>query len=57
MVSNPGVAAAMFAALAEESINIEVISTSEIKISCLVAKDAVTRAVQAVHRKFELEEE
>jgi len=54
MVSNPGVAARMFEALAEENINIEVISTSEIKVSCLIAAEHVERAVQALHAKFGL---
>lgn len=54
MVSNPGVAAAMFQALAEESINIHVISTSEIKVSCLIDQEHVTRAMQAIHAKFGL---
>ena len=54
MKSHPGVAADMFAALAEEGINIEMISTSSIRISCVIrAKDA-DRAVRAVHAKFNL---
>lgn len=55
MVSNPGVAARMFETLAEEEINIQVISTSEIKVSCLIAAEHVLRATQALHRKFGLE--
>ncbi len=55
MASHPGVAAAMFAALAEAGINIEMISTSEIKISCLVRGDRLEQAVRAVHAKFRLE--
>ena len=54
MVSNPGVAARMFEALAEENINIEVISTSEIKVSCLISAEHVERAVRALHAKFDL---
>jgi aspartate kinase len=54
MVSNPGVAARMFEALAEEDINIQVISTSEIKVSCLIAAEHVERAVRALHQKFGL---
>lgn len=54
MVSNPGVAARMFEALAEEDINIQVISTSEIKVSCLIASEHVKRATQALHKKFGL---
>lgn len=54
MVSNPGVAALMFEVLFEEGINLEMISTSEIKISCIIrAKDA-KRAVVALHNKFNL---
>ncbi len=55
MASNPGVAATMFGALAGEGINIQMISTSEIKISCVVAAADVHRAVRAVHRAFSLD--
>lgn len=54
MMSNPGVAARMFEALAEEDINIMVISTSEIKISCLVEASSALRALRAIHAKFQL---
>ncbi len=54
MISQPGVAAAMFEALASEKINIEMISTSEIKISCVIRADAGKRAVQILHDKFGL---
>lgn len=54
MVSNPGVAARMFEALAEEEINIHVISTSEIKVSCLIEAEHIQRAVRALHAKFGL---
>lgn len=54
MRSHSGVAAAMFEALAEENINIEMISTSEIKISCVIRKTHAERAVRAIHRRFEL---
>jgi aspartate kinase len=54
MRSNPGVAARVFAVLAEESINIDMISTSPIKISCVIAREQVERAVQALHGAFEL---
>ena len=57
MMSNPGVAAAMFGVLAENGINIEVISTSEIKVSCLVEANKVETAVQAIHDRFKLGEE
>lgn len=55
MITNPGVAAAMFTALAEENINIEMISTSEIKTSCVVKHEDATKAVQALHRAFNLD--
>lgn len=54
MVSNPGVAAGMFEALAEQGVNIQVISTSEIKVSCLIAASEVNRAIRAIHAKFSL---
>ncbi|MDD5450174.1 MAG: ACT domain-containing protein, partial [Candidatus Omnitrophica bacterium] len=54
MRSHSGVAANMFAALAEKDINIEMISTSEIKISCVVKKEHGEAAVRAVHDKFKL---
>lgn len=57
MVSNPGVAARMFQALAEHDINIIVISTSEIKVSCLVKADDVLKAVRVVHEAFGLDQE
>jgi len=52
MVTNPGVAAAMFEALADEEINIEMISTSEIKVSCVIREDQAFKAVNALHVKF-----
>ncbi len=55
MASNPGVAAAMFGALAAAGINIQMISTSEIKVSCIIPADDVQQAVRAVHRAFNLE--
>lgn len=54
MISNSGVAASMFEALADADINIEMISTSEIKVSCIVKADQAKRAVQALHDRFEL---
>ena len=54
MKSHPGVAADMFKALAEAGINIEIISTSSIRVSCVVRATEVERAVQAVHEKFRL---
>jgi aspartate kinase len=55
MRTNPGVAAQMFETLAAENVNIEMISTSTIRISCVVHERDVDRAVQALHRSFELE--
>ncbi|MGB9641780.1 MAG: aspartate kinase [Candidatus Ratteibacteria bacterium] len=52
MMNHPGVAARMFKALAESNINIEMISTSEIKISCIVRKQDGQKALKAVHREF-----
>ncbi len=54
MVGNPGVAAQFFSALAAENINIQMITTSEIKISCVVAEDQGVQALQAVHTAFGL---
>jgi len=54
MRSHPGVAAKVFETLAIEDINIEMISTSPIKISCVMRSDLVPRAVRALHAAFEL---
>ena len=54
MKSHSGVAATMFEALAQKHINIEMISTSEIKISCVVEKKRGEDAVRAIHAKFKL---
>jgi aspartate kinase len=48
------VAANMFTALAEASVNIEMISTSEIKISVIIDQKDVAKAVSAIHKKFNL---
>ena len=55
MKSHPGVAADMFDVLASEGINIEMISTSPIRISCVIRKEDAARAVKVVHERFELE--
>jgi aspartate kinase len=47
-----GIAGRMFSALAREEINIDLISTSNLMISCVVAQDSLEQAVQAVHREF-----
>jgi aspartate kinase len=54
MRSHPGVAAKVFAVLAGEEVNIDMISTSPIKISCVIARDRVEPAVRALHSAFEL---
>ncbi len=54
MKSNPGVAATMFETLANGGINIEMIATSPIRISCVVRSDDVDRATQLLHDAFEL---
>jgi aspartate kinase len=51
----PGYAARMFSSLAAAGINIEMISTSEIRITCMIAEDRVEDAVRALHATFELE--
>ena len=56
MKSHPGVAAGMFAALAAEGINIEMISTSTIRVSCVVRAADAERAVRAIHDRFQLTE-
>jgi aspartate kinase len=53
MKSHPGVAADMFDALAEADINIEIISTSSIRVSCVIRAAQVERAVQVVHDRFQ----
>jgi aspartate kinase len=55
MRSHTGIAQTMFQALAEKNINISVISTSEIKISVLIAEEYTELAVRALHAAFELE--
>lgn len=57
MTSNPGVAAKMFEALYGAGINIQMISTSEIRITVLIDENDVTRAMRAIHDKFDLGEE
>ena len=55
MVTTPGVTFRMFQALANQKINIQVISTSEIKISVLVNKIYVKKAISVLHKEFKLE--
>ncbi len=55
MIGRPGIAGTMFKALADSGVNIHMISTSEIKVSCVIdAKDG-EKAVKAIHKVFELE--
>jgi aspartate kinase len=54
MRSHPGVAAKVFDVLAREGVNIELIATSPIKISCVIDRDRVPQAVQLLHSAFEL---
>jgi aspartate kinase len=56
MKSEPGVAARMFEVLSQAGINIEMISTSAIRVSCVVREDRVEDAVQALHAAFELDQ-
>jgi aspartate kinase len=57
MLGTPGIAGRMFRALADAGINIEMISTSEIRITCLVARDQVEKGVRVLHKTFELDSE
>ena len=54
MKTHPGVAAQMFAALADAEVNIDMISTSSIRISCVIAEDQTEIAVRALHDSFGL---
>ena len=55
MLNRPGVASTLFETLSQAGINIQMISTSEIKISCLIDEADATKAVQVIHDAFELE--
>ena len=57
MKTHPGVSATMFEVLAHEGINIEMISTSSIRLTCVVRADLAEKAVVALHRAFKLEGE
>jgi aspartate kinase len=57
MIGRPGVAAQMFATLSEAGVNIQMISTSEVKVSCLIDSVDCDRAVAALRRVFEIEED
>ena len=55
VASNPGVAARMFQSLAKHNINIELISSSEVRIACIISEDDLDSAVRAIHDEFGLE--
>ena len=55
MLGQPGVAAKMFGILSDEGVNIEIISTSEISISCLIGEEHIKTAVRAIHDKLVLD--
>src|SRR6266446_5091808 len=55
MLGMPGIAGRMFTSLAVAGINIEMISTSEIRITCLVSRDQVEKGVRTLHKTFDLE--
>ncbi len=55
MRSHSGIAAKMFQVLADNKINIEMISTSEISISCIIALDAAAKALKSLHKRFGLD--
>jgi len=57
MLNTPGYAASMFRALSEQGINIQLITTSEIRITCIIAEDRVKDAVKALHKAFDLEQD
>ena len=54
VASTPGVAARMFQALAQDEINIQLISSSEVRIACIIQEDQLDRGIQAIHRAFNL---
>ena len=54
MIDRPGIASTMFKTLADSGINIRMISTSEIKISCLINREDAQKAVKALHEVFNL---
>ena len=55
MISRPGIAARMFTILGEANINILRITTSEIKISCAIYQDQLEKAIELLHKEFELD--
>jgi aspartate kinase len=57
MQNTPGYAARMFQALSEQGINIQLITTSEIRITCIIDESRIGDAVRALHKAFELDTE
>jgi aspartate kinase len=57
MQNNPGYASRMFRILADGEVNIDMITTSEIRISCIIREEQVTEAVRLLHRGFQLDRE
>jgi aspartate kinase len=56
MQNTPGFAATMFDSLSRAGVNIEMITTSEIRITCVIAADGLRKAASAVHSAFDLDE-
>jgi len=56
MISTPGIAAKMFKAMGKVDVNIQMITKSEIKISCLIKEDGAQKAVESIHKHFNLGE-
>ena len=57
MQNSPGVAATMFQTLSEAGVNIEMITTAEIRITCIIEETMVPQAVRALHAAFRLDEQ
>jgi len=55
MQNTPGYASGMFRALSDQGINIQLITTSEIKITCIIAENKAKDAIKALHKAFALE--
>lgn len=55
MINRPGIASSLFKVLADNGINIQMISTSEIKISCIIKPEKAEKALDVIHKNFELE--
>ena len=55
IAGTPGVAGRMFSTLANEGVNIDLISSSEVKILCIIRQERLDDAVRAIHREFELD--